>query len=99
MRRLKSPRRVEKVMSQQQQRTWRRAVRFTAFVGVIASTFTMSSGSAVRAQAPAPTDVVCFPTCTANDGRFLVVAGNDPTTLGGVAVDVRLGAPLTSPTI
>jgi hypothetical protein len=58
----------------------------------------IQGGPRVGAQAPA-NDYVCFPTCTANDARFLVVAGNDPTTLGGVTVLIRLAAPLTADSV
>ncbi|MGE3343271.1 MAG: SdrD B-like domain-containing protein, partial [Vicinamibacterales bacterium] len=49
----------------------------------------------VSAQSPAAT-WVCFPSCAPNDGRFLVVAGNDPTTLGGTDVVLNLNVPVTS---
>ncbi len=38
---------------------------------------------------------VCFPTC-AVDGRFLVVAGNDPTTLAAAHVTVGLSVPVVN---
>ncbi len=43
-----------------------------------------------------PTAVVCFPSCKPTDARFLVVAGNDPTTFAAVDVLVGVSAPLDS---
>lgn len=50
---------------------------------------------AAAAQAPVQTpEFGCFPTCAA-DGRFLVVTGNDPTTLAAPQVVIGLTFPLT----
>lgn len=35
-------------------------------------------------------EFVCFPSCSSSDGKFLVVAGSDPTTLAGVEVVLGL---------
>ncbi len=73
-----------------------RARRFGVAAGSLlaAVVFWSGAGNTMRA-APAPDPLTCLPTCEI-DGRSLVVAGNDPTTLGAVQINIGLNFTATS---
>ncbi|HVL68897.1 MAG TPA: Ig-like domain-containing protein [Vicinamibacterales bacterium] len=74
----------------------RQRFRLTATLGLACLLAAASGAPRVGASGPtqSPNDVVCFPTCSTADARFLVIAGDDNTTLGGESVLVNLS---TSP--
>ena len=75
------------------------AGRFGTLAGglVVAAAVWVGLGGAMGA-APAPPDpTTCLPSCTIDDGRMLVVAGNDDTTLAAVQITIGLSFTDTSP--
>jgi hypothetical protein len=56
---------------------------------VIAAAVWVGLGSSLRAAPPVPDPVTCLPTCTV-DGRSLVSAGDDPTTLSAQEITIGL---------
>lgn len=84
-------------------RASRGLARAAAGLALLMGVLTVPHGSGVSAH-PAPpssppNDVVCFPTCAETDARFLVIAGEDPTTLSGEAVLVTLSTSKVSPNL
>jgi hypothetical protein len=73
----------------------RRATRFAGRLGaitgggVVALGMWLGLGGSTRAASLAPDPVTCLPTC-AIDGRSLVVAGDDDTTLGAQEITIGL---------
>jgi hypothetical protein len=74
-------------------------VKAVVAVASVAAVTLMSPQVAGRQGPVDETATVCFPTCRTNDARFMVVAGNDPTTFSAVDVLVGVSAPLDSSTV
>src|SRR5436190_20569724 len=69
----------------------RKLIRLLALAVVGLAMVVTRASKPVGAQTPTPPPTyVCFPTCATNDGRFLVIAGNDPTTMSGQSIEIGL---------
>lgn len=71
-------------------------VRLALVAALIAAVYPGVRQLSARQAAIDESTTVCFPTCQVNDARFLVVAGDDPTTFAAVDVLVGVSAPIGS---